>query len=146
MTEKRRVIVTQNDSAGRSSVLEDVQMDLFGVGVFNFWQTFPDRSPDDLSGRGPDFKFFPKPGGTQFRLFTIPPADPSATPDQIKAMADGFFQHVGWASARRDTKRHPFMHVTPTAPAKSRCFSMRATPSLSSPLMRWCNEAPITRG
>ena len=114
MTEKRRVIVTQNDSAGRSSVLEDVQMDLFGVGVFNFWQTFPDRFPDDLSGRGPDFKFFPEPGATQFRLFTIPPADPSATPDQIKAMADGFFQHVGWASARRDTKRHPFMHVTPT--------------------------------
>ena len=114
MTEKRRVIVTQNDSAGKSSVLEDLQMEPYGVGVFNFWQTFLDRSPDDLSGRGPSFKFFPNPGATQFRLFTIPPEDPSATPDQIKAIADEFFKHVGWPAARRDTKRHPFMHVTPT--------------------------------
>ena len=115
MTEKRRVIVTQNDSAGKSSVLEDLQLEPYGVGVFNFWQTFQDRSPDDLSGRGPSFKFFPDLGGTQFRLFTIPPDDPSATPEQIKAVADEFFKHVGWATARRDTKRHPFMHVTPTA-------------------------------
>ena len=62
----------------------------------------------------PSFKFFPDLGGTQFRLFTIPPDDPSATPEQIKAVADEFFKHVGWATARRDTKRHPFMHVTPT--------------------------------
>ena len=88
MTEKRRVIVTQNDSAGKSSVLEDRQIELYGVGVFNFWQTLPDRPPDDVSGRGPAFKFFPAPCGTQFRLFTIPPADPSVTPDQIKAIAD----------------------------------------------------------
>ena len=114
MTEKRRVIVTQNDSAGKSSVLEDLQLEPYGVGVLNFWQTFQDRSPDDLSGRGPSFKFFPDLGGTQFRLFTIPPDDPSATPEQIKAVADEFFRHVGWATARRDTKRHPFMHVTPT--------------------------------
>jgi naringenin degradation protein FdeH len=114
MTEKRRVIVTQNDSAGRSSVLEDVQMDLYGVGVFNFWQTFPGRSPDDVLGRGPSFAFFPEPGGTQFRLFTIPPADPLVTPEQVAAMADEFFKHIGWPGARRDTKRHPFMHVTPT--------------------------------
>lgn len=114
MTEKRRVIVTQNDSAGKSSVLEDLQVEPYGVGVFNFWQTFPDRSPDDVSGRGPAFKFFPDPGGTQFRLFTIPPTDPSVTPDQVKAIADEFFKHVGWPAARRDTTRHPFMHVTPT--------------------------------
>jgi hypothetical protein len=114
MTEKRRVIVTQNDSAGRSSVLEDVQMDLYGVGVFNFWQTLPGRPPDDVSGRGPSFTFFPEPGGTQFRLFTIPPADPSVAPEQVAAMADEFFKHVGWPGARRDTNRHPFMHVTPT--------------------------------
>ena len=36
MTEKRRVIVTQNDSAGKSSVLEDLQLEPYGVGVFNF--------------------------------------------------------------------------------------------------------------
>lgn len=35
-------------------------------------------------------------------------------PKQIKAMSDGFFEHVGWSGARRDTSCHPFMHVTPT--------------------------------
>jgi hypothetical protein len=114
MPETRRVIVTQNNAAGKSSVLEDVQLELYGVGVYNFWQTFADRPPDDLSGRGPAFKFFPDRGGTQFRLFTIPAADPSVTPDQVSAMADEFFKHVAWPGARRDTRRHPFMHVTPT--------------------------------
>jgi len=114
MTETRRVIVTQNNAAGKSTVLEDLQVEPYGVGVFNFWQTFQDRAPDDLSGRGPFFKFFPDRGGTQFRLFTIPPEDPGAAPDQIKAIADEFFKQVGWPQARRDTRRHPFMHVTPT--------------------------------
>lgn len=115
MSEKRRVIVTQNNGAGKSTVLEDLQVEPSGVGVFNLWQTFRDRAPDDVSGRGsPAFTFFPDAGGTQFRLFTIPPADPSVKPAQIQGMADEFFKHIGWAGARRDTSRHPFMHVTPT--------------------------------
>ena len=115
MTEKRRVIVTENGPTGKSTVLEDKQIELSGAGVFNFWQTFPDRSPDDVTGRGAhSFTFFPDAGGTQFRLFTIPAADPAVTPEQIKDMADGFFKFIGWPGARRDTSRHPFMHVTPT--------------------------------
>lgn len=115
MNEKRRVIVTQNGPNGKSAVLEDREVELSGFGVFNFWQTLPDRRPDDTSGRGaPSFTFFPEEGGTQFRLFTIPAADPSVKPEQIKNMADEFFKHVGWSDARRDTSRHPFMHITPT--------------------------------
>jgi hypothetical protein len=114
MTETRRVIVTKNNVSGKSTVLEDAQVELSGVGVFDFWETVADRRPDDPSGHDRSFKFFPEPGGTQFRLFTIPPQDPSVTPDQVKAIADEFFKHVGWPGARRDTQRHPFMHVTPT--------------------------------
>jgi hypothetical protein len=115
MTETRRVIVTQNGPTGKSAVLEDKAVEISGVGVFNFWQTSADRPPDHVSGRGaPSFTFFPDIGGTQFRLFTIPAADPTVKPEQIKNMADEFFKHVGWPSARRDTSRHPFMHVTPT--------------------------------
>jgi hypothetical protein len=114
MTETRRVIVTENSASGKSAVLEDVQVELSGVGVFNFWETLPGRPPDEVADSGRSFKFFPAPGGTQFRLFTIPPQDPSVTPDQVKAIADEFFKHVGWPGARRDTQRHPFMHVTPT--------------------------------
>lgn len=96
-------------------MLEDKQIELSGAGVFNFWQTFSDRSPDDVTGRGAhSFTFFPDAGGTQFRLFAIPAADPAVTPEQIKDMADGFFKFIGWPGARRDTSRHPFMHVTPT--------------------------------
>lgn len=52
MTEKRRVIVTENGPTGKSAVLEDKQIELSGAGVFNFWQTFPGRSPDDVTGQG----------------------------------------------------------------------------------------------
>lgn len=67
MTETRRVIVTQNNAAGKSTVLEDMQVEASGVGVFNFWQTFPGRSPDDVAGRAaPSFTFFPKPAERNF--------------------------------------------------------------------------------
>jgi hypothetical protein len=110
----RRVIVTQDNAVGKSTVQEEVQVEASAVGVYNFWQTFAGHSPDDLAARKMPFKFFPGTGGTQFLLFVIPPVDPSTTPDQVKAMADGFFASIGWPGARHDTTRHPFMHVTPT--------------------------------
>jgi len=58
--------------------------------------------------------FFPAPGGTMFRLFTIPPADPHITPAKIAAIQDMLFGAIGIAEARVDTSRHPLMHVTPT--------------------------------
>jgi hypothetical protein len=59
-------------------------------------------------------KFYPQPGGTMFRLFTIPPEDPSKSAADIAALRDWFFNEVGDPAARADTSRHPMMHVTAT--------------------------------
>jgi naringenin degradation protein FdeH len=115
MSETRRVIVTQNNAAGKSSVLEDRLVESSSVGVFNFWETRRGRDADDVAGRGASsFPFFPDAGGTQFRLFTIPPVAGSIGPERVKEISDQFFSAIGWAGARRDTSRHPFMHTTPT--------------------------------
>jgi hypothetical protein len=114
MAQSRRVIVTGNDKSGKSVVLEDAHVGLTGPGNFDFWQTQPGGSPHDVTvGRAP-MKFFPAPGGTMFRLFTIPPADPNMKPADLAALQDWFFKEVGTPDARVDTSRHPMMHVTPT--------------------------------
>ena len=114
MAESYRVIVTGTNNAGKSVVVEEARSTLVGPGNFDFWQTKADHSPHDLSiGRSP-MKFFPAPGGTMFRLFTIPPLDPNMSPADIAALQDWFFKEVGTPAARVDTSRHPMMHVTPT--------------------------------
>ncbi len=114
MTESHRVIVTGNNNSGKSVVVEEAHATVTGPGNFDFWQTKAGHSPHDLSiGRSP-MKFFPAPGGTMFRLFTIPPADPKLTPAEIAAMQEWFFNEIGIAEARGDTSRHPMMHTTPT--------------------------------
>jgi len=114
MAGSHRVIVTGTDSTGKSVVVEEAHATLAGPGNFDFWQTKPGHSPHDLAiGRSP-MKFYPEPGGTQFRLFTIPPLDPNMTPEQIANLQDWFFNEVGYEHARVDTSRHPMMHVTPT--------------------------------
>jgi len=114
MAETHRVIVTGTNASGKSVVVEEAHASMVGPGNFDFWQTKPGRSPHDLAtGRSP-LKFFPAPGGTMFRLFTIPPADPNMTPAQIAAMQDWFFNEIGIPEARADTTRHPMMHVPPT--------------------------------
>lgn len=114
MAASQRVIVTGNTKAGKSVVVEEARVTMTGPGNFNFWQTKADQSPHDVStGRAP-MKFFPAPGGTMFRLFTIPPADPNMTPTDIAAIQDMLFGAIGIAEARADTSRHPMMHVTPT--------------------------------
>ena len=81
MSQSRRVIITGTNKAGKSVVAEDVHAALTGPGNFDFWQTKPGQSPHDLSfGRSP-MKFYPQPGGTMFRLFTIPPDDPNTNLD-----------------------------------------------------------------
>jgi len=114
MSQTRRVIVTGTNKAGKSVVVEDARAAVHGPGNFDFWQTQPGQSPHDVSfGRAP-MKFFPAPGGTMFRLFTIPPHDPNMKPAEIAALQDWFFKEVGDPAARVDTSRHPLMHVTPT--------------------------------
>jgi len=114
MAETHRVIVTGTNKSGKSVVVEEAHASMVGPGNFDFWQTKPGQSPQDLAtGRSP-LKFFPAPGGTMFRLFTIPPHDPNMTPAQVAALQDWFFNEIGTADARVDTSRHPMMHMTPT--------------------------------
>lgn len=114
MAQSHRVIVTGADKAGKSVVVEEIHATMTGPGNFDFWQTTPGQSPHDVSsGRAP-MKFFPAPGGTMFRLFTIPPADPKMTATDIANLQDWFFNEVGDPDARGDLSRHPLMHKTPT--------------------------------
>ena len=114
MAQSHRVIVTGNDKFGRSGAVEDVRVTMTGPGNFDFWQTRSGQSPADHAFGRSALKFFPAADGTMFRLFTIPPADPGMTPDQVAKMQDWFFAQVGSPDARADTSRHPLMHVTPT--------------------------------
>jgi hypothetical protein len=150
MSQSRRVIITGTNKAGKSVVAEDVHAALTGPGNFDFWQTKPGQSPHDLSfGRSP-MKFYPQPGGTMFRLFTIPPDDPNTKPADVAALQDWFFKEVGDPAARADTSRHPMMHTTATIDyivlARFRSCSMRASRSSSSRSTRWYNAPPITPG
>jgi hypothetical protein len=114
MAESHRGIVTGTNKAGKSVVVEEAHAATTGPGNCDFWQTQAGQSPHDPSiGRSP-MKFFPAPGSTMFRLFTIPPADPKMTPAEIAAIQDKFSNEVGIAEARVDTSRHPMMHATPT--------------------------------
>ena len=149
MSQSYRVIITGTNKAGKSVVAEDVHAPLTGPGNFDFWQTKPGQSPHDLSfGRSP-MKFYPQPGGTMFRLFTIPPDDPNMKPADVAALQDWFFKEVGDPAARADTSRHPMMHTTATIDyivlclAKFRSCSMRASRSSSSwPIIRPTRPGP----
>ena len=114
MAESHRVIITGTNDAGKSIVVQEAHAGLAGPGNFDFWQTKPGHSPHDLSiGRSP-MKFFPAPGGSMFRLFTIPPTDANMSPADLAKLQDWFFKEVGDPDARGDTGRHPLMHKTPT--------------------------------
>jgi hypothetical protein len=114
MEETHRVIVTGNNAAGKSIVVEDIHAEMNGPGNFDFWQTKAGSSLQDISiGRSP-MRFFPASGGTMFRLFSIPPADPNMTSADTAALQEAFFNEVGIPEARVDTTRHPLMHTTPT--------------------------------
>jgi hypothetical protein len=114
MSQSRRVIITGTNKAGKSVVVEDAQATLAGPGNFDFWQTSPGQSPHDMAFGRAAMKFYPQPGGTMFRLFTIPPENPKMTPAEVAAMQDWFFKQVGDPQARVDTSRHPMMHATAT--------------------------------
>jgi hypothetical protein len=126
MTPSFRRLVTGLDLNGKSVLLEDARIAEGRLGNFNFWRTQPpaagsdipagdslaDRSVIELSRR--DFPFFADPGGTVFRVFRLPAAQPELTAEQARELSAGFFAEIGVPSCRVDTSRHPLMHVTPT--------------------------------
>jgi hypothetical protein len=112
MRPKPRRLVTGNDAAGRSVVIDDSEIaETGGAGNFNFWMT----GPGDIAPMLPaSFPFFPRSGETIFRVFRIPQSDTAMTASDIDKLAAGFFAELGDPGCKVDTSRHPLMHATPT--------------------------------
>jgi hypothetical protein len=109
MTLSFRRLTTGRDAHGKSVLIDDARIEEGALGNFNFWTT----RPDGTDGAA-DIPFFPASGGSIFRVFRLPPADPPPTAGEMAAIADEFFSGLGSADCRIDTSRHPLMHVTPT--------------------------------
>jgi hypothetical protein len=109
MTLSFRRLTTGRDGRGKSVLIDDARIEEGRLGNFNFWTTRPDGTDG-----GANIPFFPAPGGSIFRVFRLPPADPPPTAGEMAAMTDEFFAEIGSADCRVDTSRHPLMHVTPT--------------------------------
>src|SRR3982074_637422 len=107
-----RRLVTGRDASGRSVLLEDAQVPEGRLGNFNFWRTSVAAADTELARR--EFPFFADPGGTVFRVFRLPVAEPGLTPQQQGELSAAFFSEIAVPSCRLDTRRHPLMHVTPT--------------------------------
>jgi hypothetical protein len=103
-----RRVVTGHDAQGSSCLAEDSAVEEGTLGNFNFWSA----RAGGVQGTSAT-PFYPAAGETLFRVFRLPPSDPTATPEQLASFADTFFAEVG-ADARKDTSRHPLMHATPT--------------------------------
>lgn len=109
MTLSFRRLTTGRNALGKSTLLEEALIEEGALGNFNFWTTRPDGT-DGAS----DISFFPPKGGSIFRVFRLPPADPPPTASALATIAEEFFKGVGSADSKVDTSRHPLMHVTPT--------------------------------
>jgi hypothetical protein len=109
-----RRLVTGRDAYGKSRLLEDTRIEEGRLGNFNFWRTESGgvNGVGDLVRR--DFPFFADPGGSVFRIFRLPPAQPAKLEQESRELSAAFFSEIGDPSCRVDTSRHPLMHVTPT--------------------------------
>jgi hypothetical protein len=104
-----RRLTTGRNARGKSIVLEDARIEEGSLGNFNFWTTRADGTDGAT-----DIPFFPSKGGSIFRVFRLPPADPPPSPGDLASIAEDFFKGVGSPNCKVDTSRHPLMHVTPT--------------------------------
>jgi hypothetical protein len=109
-----RRLVTGHDAHGKSKLIEDTQIQEGRLGNFNFWRTELGSITNDGELAGEDFPFFANPGGTAFRIFRLPAAQPAKTEQELRELSAAFFSEIAVPSCRVDTSRHPFMHVTPT--------------------------------
>ncbi len=109
MTLSFRRLTTGLNALGKSTLLEDARIEEGSLGNFNFWTMRPDGT-DGAS----NIPFFPPEGGSIFRVFRLPSADPPPTASELAAIAEEFFKSVGSVDCKVDTSRHPLMHMTPT--------------------------------
>ncbi|WP_158818449.1 cupin domain-containing protein [Methylocapsa sp. S129] len=109
MTRSFRRLTTGVNADGKSTLVDEAEIAEGELGNFNLWMT----RPEGKDGAA-DMPFFPPPGATTFRVVRLPPPDPAMTPEDLAKLTAEFFAGVGSPACRRDTSRHPFMHVTPT--------------------------------
>lgn len=116
-----RRIVTQNDGAGRSSILIDSgAAKLLAVeeaGLAEIW-TAALSAEGLLDGQdrlaSEEVRLEPAKGAVKVRWFTVPAEDVTKTAEEREAAAAFGFAAAGAAHARIDTSRHPMMHRTDT--------------------------------
>jgi hypothetical protein len=109
MTLSFRRLTTGRNARGESILLEEARIEEGSLGNFNFRTTRPNGTDGATN-----IPFFPAEGGSIFRIFRLPPADPQPTADELATIAEEFFKGVGAPDCKIDTSRHPLMHVTPT--------------------------------
>jgi hypothetical protein len=104
-----RRLTTGRNAVGKSSLVEDAQIEEGSLGNFNLWTTRPNGTDGAT-----DIPFFPPSGASIFRVFRLPPAEPPPSANELASIVEEFFKGVGSADCKVDTSRHPLMHVTPT--------------------------------
>ena len=114
-----RRVVTENDSRGRSRIVEDAPAGSIrtvaerpGYRAVNVWRTeeFPARiNSSDTTAK--HHGVLPPKNGTILRIIDFPPEpkDPKELEKRLKATFGGIYSD---ADHHRDTKRHPGMHIT----------------------------------
>ena len=106
MNEAVRRIVTGRRASGQSFVASDdvVQPD---NGAIELWQ-------EGAGSEGGAVPFYPPPRASLFRIVDLPVPGDSADGAAEEAMAAAVFGAMGATHCRVDTRRDPWMHVTPT--------------------------------
>jgi len=121
MLKQSRRVITGHDSNGKSIVAIDGPPGTVigggtNAGVAELWVT--DAMPADNLASGDcavrRATLEPPPNGSIFRLFLIPPEDPSVSRGDKEKATAAAFEAIGAGHNRPDTSRHPGMHTTDT--------------------------------
>jgi hypothetical protein len=113
---KIRRVVTGHDATGRSVCMADSRIEMSTGWLFNLWLTPPgpadNAASSDPIGSGQRVPLSAAPGGSLFRVFTVPPRGfvESLPAREIERM----FALLGAPDVRRSGSRHVLMHATPT--------------------------------
>lgn len=109
-----RCVITEKKLNGKSFIVEDKEVPIGPLGIFDFWAT--EQIPALLRGKnslqGKPTRLEPLPNGTLFRLFEIPPTEKNLSPEQAEKKAQAAFAAANASHCRVDTRLNPRMHTT----------------------------------
>ena len=106
MSEGVRRVVTGRRAAGQSFVASDDVVQP-GNGAIELWQ-------EGAAREGGAVPFYPPPRASLLRIVDLPAPSDSIDGAAEEALAAAVFGAMGAAQCRVDTRRDPWMHVTPT--------------------------------